>query len=67
VKIGDLVAYKQERGRFRRARELGIVVEMPRDFFGNYRGQCRVVWVTCDNEGWWDVKNLEVLSGAASS
>jgi hypothetical protein len=66
VKIGDLVAYKYAR-RPGAPRELGIVVETPQDFFGNYRGQCRVVWVTCDNEGWWDVKNLEVLSGAASS
>ena len=66
MKVSDLVAYKHEPAESY-PRELGIVVEMPRDFFGNYRGQCRVVWLTCDNEGWWDVKNLEILSGTTSS
>ena len=67
MKVGDLIAYKHKRNGPVLPAPLGIVVEMPRDFFGNYRGQCRVVWVTCDNEGWWDVKNLEILSGTGSS
>jgi hypothetical protein len=71
MKISDLVRYDDSLNDGsdpkNRCPELGIVVEMPQDFFGNYKDQCRVVWFTCDNEGWWSIKNLEIVSGTAGS
>lgn len=54
MRVGDLV-------RYRTVEELGVIVDAPQD-----KPHVRVVWFTCDNEGWWNIKNLEVVSGTTS-
>jgi len=48
------------------AHQQGIVVYGPWDgWAGNNKlRRYEIVWYTCDNRGWWEEKNLEVLSEA---
>ena len=55
MRIGDLVRYYTADSE--PDDELGIVVE-----YSEHPGEARVVWYTCNNIGWWDLENLEVLS-----
>ena len=63
MKIGDLVRYCEDKPRGRKLNprdDLGIVTKT-----GNYTNgepECHVMWLTCDNKGWWNAKNLEVIS-----
>ena len=61
MKIGDLVRYYKDYAPSLNPRdELGIVTKT--GTHENGQPECHVVWFTCNNEGWWDSKNLEVLS-----
>jgi hypothetical protein len=60
MKIGDLVEYVDFRGeRLPDIRELGTIL---RDDHGESDNHCYIVWHTTDNEGWWDTRNLKVVS-----
>ena len=63
MKIGDLVRYCESQPRGRKLNpneELGIVTKT--GTYTNGKSECHVVWFTCNNEGWWNTQNLEVLS-----
>ena len=66
MKIGDLVryhamSYRDRPGPGRAAlEELGIITAVGK--WNNEKPECHVVWFTCNNEGWWNSENLEVLS-----
>ena len=65
MKIGDLVRYHASEARrtlvAREDEELGIITNLGvRSTTG--QPECHVVWFTCDNEGWWNSENLEVVS-----
>jgi hypothetical protein len=51
VKVGDLVRYVHDK-------ELGIITALD----NSRPSGCYVVWFTCDNKGWWNTKNLEVIN-----
>ena len=64
MNVGDLVKYCADGVRgsslLNPNEELGIVTKT-----GTYtdgKPECHVVWFTCDNAGWWNRENLEVLS-----
>jgi hypothetical protein len=40
----------------------GIVIDGPWDTMNNTVRRYEIVWYTCGNKGWWEEKNLEVLS-----
>ena len=58
MNVGDLVEYKGSHG-FTSTRELGTIVRLDPEF---RLEECYVVWHTTDNEGWWNVKCLKVVS-----
>ena len=65
MQIGDLVRYHASEARqtlvSREDEELGIITETGvRSTTGH--PECHVIWFTCDNEGWWNSENLEVVS-----
>ena len=65
MSVGDLVRYHASETRNHKKlnpnEELGIITETGvRSTTG--QPECHVVWFTCDNEGWWNSENLEVLS-----
>jgi hypothetical protein len=61
MNVGDLVRYyKDYAPSLNPDDELGIVTKT--GTHDNGHPQCHVIWFTCNNEGWWDTKNLEVLS-----
>jgi len=39
---------------------LGIITALGK--WNNQQPECHVIWFTCDNEGWWNSENLEVVS-----
>ena len=61
MKVGDLVAYVDEDQPLSAQ---GIIVRGPWDTFkgNNPTRRYEIVWYSCDNRGWWEEKNLEVLS-----
>ena len=63
MKVGDLVRYSESEPHGRKLNprdELGIVTKT--GTYTNGKPECHVVWFTCDNEGWWNSENLEVVS-----
>jgi hypothetical protein len=65
MKIGDLVRYCDIDDEIRNPKdELGIVTKT--GTYTNGKPECHVVWFTCDNEGWWNSENLEVISELSS-
>ena len=66
MKIGDLVRYNDGApgikaiDRKKLCPELGIITAVGK--WNNEKPECHVVWFTCNNEGWWNSENLEVLS-----
>ncbi|HHZ94315.1 MAG TPA: hypothetical protein EYN67_01880 [Flavobacteriales bacterium] len=68
MNVGDLVRYKPADDLPVASIELGIVTIIG-DACLDYGGakHCHILWFTCNNEGWWNIKNLEVVSGTASS
>jgi hypothetical protein len=65
VKVGDLVKYCAitaipRRHPYNPNEERGLVIETRTNKNGH--AQCYVVWFTCDNRGWWNRENLEVIS-----
>ena len=63
MNVGDLVRYCEGRPPGRKLNpkdELGIVTKT--GTYTNGKPECHVVWFTCDNAGWWNRENLEVLS-----
>ena len=65
MKIGDLVAYVEETIYPEVGGEVpsrGIVIDGPWDTMNNTVRRYEIVWYTCGNKGWWEEKNLEVLS-----
>ena len=60
IKIGDLVEYVDSRGeRLPDIRELGTITRVDHYESDNY---CYIIWHTTDNAGWWDTRNLKVVS-----
>ena len=65
MSVGDLVKYCADGVRgsslLNPNEELGIITETGvRSTTG--QPECHVVWYTCDNKGWWNSENLEVVS-----
>ena len=64
MSVGDLVRYCADVSRATSLsnpdEDLGIITKT--GTHPNGQPECHVVWFTCNNEGWWDSKNLEVLS-----
>ena len=61
MKIGDLVRYYKDNAPALNPRDdLGIITAVGK--WNNEKPECHVVWFTCNNEGWWNSENLEVLS-----
>jgi hypothetical protein len=61
VKVGDLVAYVEETIEPEEPSR-GIIIDGPWDTMNNTVRRYEIVWYTCGNKGWWEEKNLEVLS-----
>ena len=61
MKIGDLVAYVEETIEPEEPSR-GIIIDGPWDTMNNTVRRYEIVWYTCGNKGWWEEKNLEVLS-----
>ena len=61
MKIGDLVAYVEETIEPEEPSR-GIIVDGPWDTMNNTVRRYEIVWYTCGNKGWWEEKNLEVIS-----
>ena len=59
MKIGDLVEYEGTYSYGKKERDLGTVI---RDDHHESDNHCYIVWHTTDNEGWWDTRNLRVVS-----
>ena len=64
MKIGDLVRYHASETRstslLRTDEQLGIITKVGK--WNKSNPECHVVWYTCNNEGWWNSENLEVVS-----
>jgi len=64
MKVGDLVRYVAKDGKAPSSphedENLGIITQTGVHRHG--QPECHVVWYTCNNKGWWDSENLEVLS-----
>ena len=64
MQIGDLVRYHASEARqtlvSREDEEWGIITALGK--WNNQQPECHVIWFTCDNEGWWNSENLEVVS-----
>ena len=63
MSVGDLVRYCEGKPRGRKLNpneELGIITALGK--WNNQQPECHVIWFTCDNEGWWNSENLEVVS-----
>ena len=61
MKIGDLVAYVEETIEPEEPSR-GIIIDGPWDTMNNTVRRYEIVWYTCGNKGWWEEKNLEVIS-----
>ena len=61
MKIGDLVAYVEETIEPDDPSR-GIITDGPWDTVAPLTRRYEVVWYTCGNKGWWEEKNLEVVS-----
>ena len=61
MKVGDLVAYVEETIEPEEPSR-GIIIDGPWDTMNNTVRRYEIVWYTCGNKGWWEEKNLEVLS-----
>ena len=61
MRVGDLVAYAEDGIA---DVERGIVIDGPWDTFigNNETRRYEIVWYTCGNKGWWEEKNLELVS-----
>ena len=67
MKVGDLVAYAEEIIDPEVGGEVpsqGIIIDGPWDTFmgNNPTRRYEIVWYTCGNKGWWEEKNLELVS-----
>ena len=65
MKVGDLVAYVEEILDPEVGGEVpsqGIIIDGPWDTMNNTVRRYEIVWYNCGNKGWWEEKNLEVLS-----
>ena len=62
MKIGDLVTYVDDTNCD--PGQQGIIVRGPWDTFkgNNPTRRYEIVWYSCGNRGWWEEKNLELLS-----
>ena len=61
MKVGDLVAYVEETIEPEEPSR-GFIIDGPWDTMNNTVRRYEIVWYTCGNKGWWEEKNLEVLS-----
>ena len=61
MKVGDLVAYVEETIEPEEPSR-GIIIDGPWDTMNDTVRRYEIVWYTCGNKGWWEEKNLEVLS-----
>ena len=60
MRIGDLVEYVDFRGEpLPDIRELGTILW---DDHYESDNHCYIVWHTTETEGWWDTRNLKVVS-----
>ena len=59
MSVGDLVEYIDSCGNQLRPSELGTIIK---DDHLESDNHCYVVWHTADNQGWWDKRNLKVVS-----
>jgi hypothetical protein len=65
MKVGDLVAYVEEIIDPEVGGEVpsqGIIIDGPWDTKTPPTRRYEIVWYTCGNKGWWEEKNLEILS-----
>ncbi len=64
MKVGDLVKYcpagLRATSLLNPNEEVGVVTKT--GTHDNGHPQCHVIWFTCNNKGWWDTQNLEVIS-----
>ena len=64
MNVGDLVKYCADGVRgsslLTPNEELGIITKT--GTHRNGHAECHVVWFTCNNKGWWNSENLEVVS-----
>ncbi len=59
MNVGDLVEYEGSYSYGKQARDLGTVVRVDPAFRTE---DCYVVWHTTNNEGWWSIICLKVVS-----
>ena len=59
MRVGDLVRYKIS--DLYPTEHWGIITKLP-DVPNPISPQVHIVWYACDNEGWWNADQLEVLS-----
>ena len=61
MKVGDLVAYVEETIEPEEPSR-GIIIDGPWDTMNDTVRRYEIVWYTCGNKGWWEEKNLELIS-----
>ena len=59
MKIGDLITYVDSSGHIDYPPDLGIVTKD--DHYEN-KNYYYIVWLTAENQGWWDKACLRVVS-----